>query len=407
VYRFDRGVTRTLIEKGINAALIPHGAAVRGNDWVARVIQDHYDVLEGLLDLVAGQRHLTSGYVKELHAALLRNQDTYTVVDQFGRTFERPLEKGAYKTSPNSPTRQDGTVHEYCPPEHVASEMDQLIRWFEARTIQDLPCEVQAAWLHHRFTQIHPFADGNGRVARALASLLFIKAGWFPVIVRREDRTRYVESLESADAGDLRPLVQMFVEAQRQSLIQASDLAYEVRPATTTQEAAVAIRERLQQRGLLPLEEWLAARSTADRLVQAAVVRFREVVRELRQEIGALDQTFHFGVPGPTQPDPSPDRLAAIHPDVPDFAGYNALPRIMLATVKLAALALSFHGVGPRFRGLIAVVPFLTLSGTGTRLPTDSFLINYEEPAEDAEARFAPWLEKGIVAGLNAWRQTL
>ena len=33
--------------------------------------------------------------------------------------------------------------------------------------------EIEATWLHHRFTQIHPFQDGNGRVARALASLVF------------------------------------------------------------------------------------------------------------------------------------------------------------------------------------------------------------------------------------------
>ena len=41
-----------------------------------------------------------------------------------------------------------------------------------------VPLEVEAAWLHHRFTQIHPFEDGNGRVARALASLVFIPDGF-------------------------------------------------------------------------------------------------------------------------------------------------------------------------------------------------------------------------------------
>jgi Fic family protein len=49
---------------------------------------------------------------------------------------------------------------------------------------------VQAAWLHHRFTQIHPFADGNGQVARAIASLVFIEAGWFPLILKRDELDR-------------------------------------------------------------------------------------------------------------------------------------------------------------------------------------------------------------------------
>jgi fido (protein-threonine AMPylation protein) len=92
-----------------------------------------------------------------------------------------------------------------------------------------------AAWFHHRFTQIHPFADGNGRVARAIA-LAFIKAGWFPLIVKRDNWSRYVETLEKADQGDLRPLVTMFVEAQRNAVILASEVAYEVKPVSSRQD---------------------------------------------------------------------------------------------------------------------------------------------------------------------------
>lgn len=120
VYSLERGITRTLIEKGIEAALIPHSATNPDPELVARIIQDHYDALEGMFDFVGGQRQLSIGYVKELHAALLRNQTAYTVVDQFGRAFEKPLEKGRYKDAPNNPSREDGSVHEYCPPEHVA-----------------------------------------------------------------------------------------------------------------------------------------------------------------------------------------------------------------------------------------------------------------------------------------------
>ena len=42
--------------------------------------------------------------------------------------------------------------------------------------------EVEAAWLHHRFGQIHPFQDGNGRVARALATMIFLRAGFVPLV---------------------------------------------------------------------------------------------------------------------------------------------------------------------------------------------------------------------------------
>ena len=116
VFTLDRGTTQLLIEHGIDAALIPHEATNRDPQQVARIITDHIEALEGMYAFVSGQRTLTTGYIKELHAALLRHQDTVTVVDQFGQFFEKPLEKGSYKKSPNNPTRQDGSVHEYARP---------------------------------------------------------------------------------------------------------------------------------------------------------------------------------------------------------------------------------------------------------------------------------------------------
>ena len=52
VYSLDRRVTRTLIERGIDAALIPNGASDLAPTLVARIIQDHYDALEGLFDFI-------------------------------------------------------------------------------------------------------------------------------------------------------------------------------------------------------------------------------------------------------------------------------------------------------------------------------------------------------------------
>src|SRR5437899_1887895 len=62
VYTLDRGVTRALIEKGVDAALIPHGATDRDSTLVARIIQDNYETLEGMFDFVGGQRQLSTGY---------------------------------------------------------------------------------------------------------------------------------------------------------------------------------------------------------------------------------------------------------------------------------------------------------------------------------------------------------
>ena len=402
VYTLDRGVTRTLIERGIDADLIPRDATNRDTVLVARIIQDHYDTLEGMLDFVGGQRPLSTSYIKELHAALLKNQETHTVVDPSGRRFEQPLERGAYKLLPNNPTRPDGSIHEYCPPEHVASEMDELIRMYRNHHASTPP-EVEAAWLHHRFTQIHPFVDGNGRVARALASLVFIKAGWFPLTVKRDDRTRYLDALENADHDDLRPLVALFVEAQRNALIAASEIACDVAPRASVEDAIAAVRNRLVVRGRLPRKEWMAANSVADSLVALAKQRFGRVKQTLDDEIGR-GVSFHIAAGNQTQQGGSTASAVQKAGHSADPAEYSQYVRMALNTENLT---LYFYAIGPRYRGLIGVVAYLGQQDNVYVLEGGAFLISYEEDAAQVPTRFSTWLERMIILGLNEWRRFL
>ncbi len=224
IYTLDRGITETLIQQGITAALIPPDATDKDSELVAEIIQDHLEAIEGLFDFIKGTRDLSVGYVKELHALLTRNQQTAVGVDKFGNKKPVPLIHGDYKKWPNNPKRPDGLIHEYCPPEQVTSEMDKLIEWHIEHIKMKVPVDLEAAWLHHRFVQIHPFQDGNGRVARALATLVFIKEGWFPLVVTDADRAVYISALEKADNHDLKPLVNLFNELVRRYFIIALNL---------------------------------------------------------------------------------------------------------------------------------------------------------------------------------------
>ncbi|MCA1708364.1 MAG: Fic family protein, partial [Actinobacteria bacterium] len=168
IYSIDRGITKILIERGVDSSLIPHGSTDKDPDLVVAIIRDHESAIDWLFEIVSGHRPISTSFIKELHALMTQHQSTATGRDQFGRLLEVPLQRGAWKLLPNNPTRSEGSVHEYCPPEQVASEMDRLISMHEQHVDLDIPVEIQAAWLHHRFTQIHPFQDGNGRVARAI-----------------------------------------------------------------------------------------------------------------------------------------------------------------------------------------------------------------------------------------------
>src|SRR5262245_38287478 len=173
LYTIDRGITLLLIEKGIETSLIPFGTTDKSAERVVSLVRDQEEALEGLFEFVSNRRELSTSYVKELHQLFTRHQESVEAINGLGRLVEVPLLRGDWKKQPNSPTRVDGTVHEYAPPEQVASEIDRLIEYHKQHLSAGVPPEVESAWLHHRFTQIHPFQDGNGRVARALASLVF------------------------------------------------------------------------------------------------------------------------------------------------------------------------------------------------------------------------------------------
>ncbi|MGO9094493.1 MAG: Fic family protein [Bryobacteraceae bacterium] len=411
VYTLDRGITRTLIELGINASLIPHEATDRDPELVARIVQDHSDTLEEMFAFVKGERALTAGYIKELHAALLRHQDTATAMDQFGNLFEKKLEKGSYKRLPNNPTRPDGLLHEYCPPEHVASELDRIIELHGKHVREVVPVEVEAAWLHHVFTQIHPFEDGNGRVARAIATLVFLKAELFPLVVTRDDRAKYIEALEIADQGDLKPLVALFTQIQKRAVVKAVAMASQARPAQTVEEAIGAARALLIAKGQIPPSEWERVKSTANGLFNVTVQRCHSVTQKLQQDIESVRPGFAFRIAPDSGAPPGLESVAAQLHYVANPKEFHRFVQITLRTEREARLTVSFHALGSQFRGLIAVSAFFEMRDNALSSPVavteDIFQINYKEDPSQAQNRFRPWLEAAIVKGLSLWRAKL
>jgi len=220
LYEIERGVTRSLIESGFSAAILEPGSVNRDPAYVLRLLNDQKDALEGLFDFVAGRCTLTVGYIKELHAALTRSQDEVEAIDERGIKHRVAMLHGQFKKLPNYPVRGD-TIYSYCPPEQTDSEMDRLVAMHLAHSSMEVPPEIESAWLHHRFTQIHPFQDGNGRVARALASLVMIRARLFPVTIPLDEKPTYLDVLERADAGNLRPLVLTIARRQEAYLRRA------------------------------------------------------------------------------------------------------------------------------------------------------------------------------------------
>ena len=246
LYEIERGVTKTLVEQGFQSAILETGTTNKPRDWVIQLLKDQQDALEGLFSFITHERTLSTSYIKELHGVMLQSQSYVDGKDSYGNYIKIPLLRGDWKKQTNYPYK-DGITYRYCPPEQVASEMDRLIAMHHEHQGRQVPPEIEAAWLHHRFSQIHPFQDGNGRVARTVASLVFIQSGLFPLVVTRDEKVEYLSALEEADAGELKRLIDLFAKLQRFRYRMAVSIS-ETTQRTSVEQALQSLKTSVSRR---------------------------------------------------------------------------------------------------------------------------------------------------------------
>lgn len=294
LYDVSWGVTEALVAEGITRQAAAREGGI-SEDTLA-IIHSQFDALELLTEAVQNGRRLTVSFIKELHAAITRCQPTYDARDQFGRLVHRELLHGTWKEFANDVVRADGSRLQYVPPEHVQSQMEMLVGLYEET--QDVHPVVRAAWLHHRFVTVHPFQDGNGRVARALTLLVLLQARYAPLVVDRNQRSEYIDALDTANDGDLRPLVRLFAGLELVAL--KSELSTPLSRASQVTGAVPVVRElvgRLRDRRRTEDEERSAATehlaAEVQLLINAELNRLRV---ELESEFRTVDPRARVNV---------------------------------------------------------------------------------------------------------------
>src|SRR5271157_4218076 len=284
IYTLSEGATLALIQGGLDAALITHGDTDGEPEDVILKIKDQHLAIQGLYQFVSGQRPLGTSYIKELHQVLTAHQGTYLARDTLGNLVQRALIRGAWKLWPNNVEHPDGTLFEYCTHEQVSIEMERLVSLHESHVEMNVPPDIEAAWIHHRFTLIHPFTDGNGRVARCLATLMLLKENWLPLLVTRKERTAYIDALRAADSGNLKPLVNLFGELQTRAIREALSLSEDVvKDSTAIEEILESAKQKFNQRRLEHDKQIRKSISTADSLVVLAAKRLEEIAAEVQE----------------------------------------------------------------------------------------------------------------------------
>lgn len=244
------GETRQVVELGLTITGKPLKDQAEAKNLAAAV-----DFLEELAR--DGTKPITEFDVRQIHLLVLKDIDDENA--------------GAYR---KVKVQISGSDYEPPSPEHISGEMERFGRWLAKASCpaDNFASEegiLNAAVAHTWLVYVHPFIDGNGRVARLLMNLLLMRYGFPIAIVSREDRLRYYDALEESQNADLSSFVALLVESIHESLEE-----YEA--------AAAEQRER---------EEW--ARSLASKFSEAELVKARNQYEVWKSAMDLLKSCMH------------------------------------------------------------------------------------------------------------------
>lgn len=427
LYDLDRGTTEALVEKGFVEDLVSRSSTDMEPSHLIDILRDQEAAIQLLMDCVAGNRPLTKGIIHELHTSLTRHQDTTNAIDQFGKRCEIPLLKGRYKELANNPRRPDGSIHEYCPPLQVDSEMENLLRWLSDYSSDD-PIIV-SAWLHHRFTQIHPYQDGNGRVARALITFVLLRSELLPLVIDRDLRTEYIAALEKADRGDLSDLTKQFARLERNAILQALsvDAEAEIAHQRTLTEAVIQnLVQKLGRRHLQKQEELRRVNDVAAALRARARTHADSTFNELAGPLASVGEPeIHMADGGPDRGNAHWYKYEVVKSanEAGKFANFAESHYFLKSTVRVArerlVFVVSFHHVGRELSGIMEATAFATLesyeqSDDRACVSEDFFLCSLEPfvfthqtSEHEIEDSFSRWLDSALAVAIKEYGDRL
>ena len=235
LYEVDRGFTFTV---AFETAAWEVELAQKG-ERVRSLFEAQMHAYDYVLDLATKAEPISEAAIRTLHEVVCRAQDTYRVMTAIGPQ-EQELVKGRYKVLPNHVRTRDGLDHSYAPVDVTPAEMQRLVEEMRSETFLAAHPAMQAAYAHYGLVVVHPFADGNGRVARALASVFTYRAISMPIMILSEQKNTYLDSLEAADKGKFQEFADFILDRALDTMILVNDSLRGAR-GPSLEESAAAI----------------------------------------------------------------------------------------------------------------------------------------------------------------------
>jgi hypothetical protein len=305
--------------------------------------------------------------------------------------------------------------------------MDRLIGWLADYSNED-PVVV-AAWTHHRFTQIHPYQDGNGRVSRAIATMILLRAGLLPLVIDRDLRIEYLDALESADLGSLEPLARMFARLERNAILQALSVDADAdisRQQSLTSAVISALQDKFGKRQIQKVAELRRVNEVAVGLRRLAESSLKGSFGEIEStvaDVGKTEAFVHYGGSDRGNGHWYKYEVASSARAVGKFANFSENHYFVKASIRAArermVFVISFHHVGRDLTGIMEATAFSKLEsyeGSEDRESVDEnfsvcsvepFVFTFLTDASRIDAAFIKWLDVSLAVALKEYGDRL
>ena len=440
LYTLDRGTTKTLIDKGFERDLIEHNDSDLEPGRLMLILGDHQEASDVVEFSIREARHMSKLMITELHRIITRHQEAVPATNSLNQPAMATPIRGEWKTFPNYIPSADGATVETCPPEQVDSQIDELLGYLSLEEEEGTNVGIVAPWFHHQFAKVHPFQDGNGRVVRALTNYLFVKGGLFPAVVTRDDRETYLQCLNRADQGDLKPLVHFFAQKQ----ITAVKRVLSIHRGIAVPEGTAMVRD-LAKGIVMRARDQREKERQQLRTVDTVLARLAEIAQEhLQQELEAFVEELRGELFSPSLPRVTRGgsfdftghyyrrQIIATAEQAGEWVNFNEqawwVRALIFEKISNLRFLLSFHHVG---RDLTGVAEVTALGEWSYRDPDDgtpsddrnqpaasgnkqiecmsqgAFTVTWTDNAEDVVERFKSWLTACLVVALREWADTL
>lgn len=217
------------------------------------------------------ERPLSEAFIRELNKTILVRPFWKDAVTSGGQPTRMEVKVGEYKSRSNHVQTATGEIFYYATPEETPVMMKELVEWYniESDKKELSPIEL-AALLHYRYIRIHPFEDGNGRIARLLVNYVLIRNNYPPIIIQSKDKDNYLRILHQCDvavgltasdgASATIDAISPFVEYMNEQLEHSLILSVKAAKGESIEEEddfakRITLLEREARRKVIPVKE--------------------------------------------------------------------------------------------------------------------------------------------------------